>query len=366
VPTLAERGVVSFTFDGDTVMSTLPEEPVIPVYGAPIEGTFGDDRLDGTAEADVIRGNFGIDTIRPGLGEDRIDFYDRDSFVIGTPEELEGDVLGEGLFNVVLLFEGARFGADDVRLVEDFRPSEDIEGRLTIDLDGDGTADGGLGLRVFHFDESVLTATTARGTFVTTLSELPSSDEGIPVYPDVYDASRTTRASLRGDGPSDFAVRLSAASTAEAGVALGYYTYDRQGRIGEAELLTTDVAAEGDVAFLLDEIGDRQNIGFFTVDMEDPAALDGADEIAFVNQLGEAASREDRSYVFLEADGALVDGVPSYSASPLLNHTLAQRGAFGMSELPDLTVAMETGQFGADGDFDDVVLSVERIATDPI
>jgi len=354
---LTEAGVISFTFDGETVTSNLPGLPEIPLIGPPIRGTDGNDRIVGTDDGDAIRPGRGRDTIEPGLGADRIDLGQGANTVAGTIVELLDDTLEGGFERDKLLFEDVAFGREIVSVSE----REDV---LLFDADGDGTEDGRITIEdQFIGGSSVLTATARAGTYMALVDNLPKLATR-NFGEDRWAGDQITDAYLRGDGRADFVLRLDEASTTlKDGLAMGVYTYDREGAISNARLLTTDVREEGEAEFLLDDIGRGENIGVFVMNPDRSSALDDVDSFVFVDETGGEAGFDDRSFVFAEVNGEVIGGDLMHSARSSLNADLQQRALIGMTDRPGLTVVMEDGLFSG-RDFNDVVLSIERLPVD--
>ncbi|PWJ21160.1 hypothetical protein [Jannaschia seohaensis] len=354
---LTEAGVIRFEFDGEDVTSNLPGRETLTIYSDPISGTDGADVIVGTDGADLIEAGRGKDIIRPGEGIDVISGLAGANTIRGTADELLGDRIFGSIRDDRLLFEEAVFGRGDIEIGE-------FQGALIFDVDGNGVADGEIGMNLYDFpSRSVLTATTAQGTYVTTVVELPEPDDFF--RPNNYDFDQNTRAYLRGDGQSDFALRLDGVSTLESdGTALGFYLYDRDGMISDVQLLTTNVKAAGDAEFLVEDVARGENIGVFVLTPDEAGALDDYDSFAFVDETGGEASFDDRSYIFAEVDGEIISADLIHVANKRLNIDQAQHALIGMTEREGLTIAIEDTLFGPRGDFDDIVLSIERLAVD--
>lgn len=355
---LDEQDPVLITFDGEEVTSNLPGLEEIPLFGPPILGTDGNDRLIGSDETEAFRPDRGRDTIDPGLGADLIDIRPGANTVRGTLEELLGDTLEGGFDNDRLLFEDVAVDRDAIRY------DRALEA-IILDVDGDGAFDDGIAIRGEFDNLSVLTATAPSGTYAALVQNLPNlgiRNNGA----DRFRGDQNTEAYLRGDGRSDFVLRLDDASTTNKdGLALGVYTYDGAGVISNARLLTTDVRATGEAEFLLDDIGRGERIGVFAMTPDEAGALDDIDSFAFVDETGGEAGFDDGSYVFAQVDGEIISAELIHSARDSLNADLQQRALIGMTERDGVTIVMEDGLF-AGRDFNDIVLSIERLAVDAI
>jgi Ca2+-binding RTX toxin-like protein/Tol biopolymer transport system component len=111
-------------------------------------GHGGNDALDGGADDDQLEGGLGADALAGGAGNDRF---------AGTAAELDGDTVRDLAIGEVIEVRGATFGAAAITYLGN--------DRVTIDTDGNGTAD--LALTVENLASSAFTATaTAAGTEV--------------------------------------------------------------------------------------------------------------------------------------------------------------------------------------------------------
>ena len=351
---LPDLGPIRFTFDELGIRG----EGAAPV----IRGTDGDDLLLGTDAADALVAGLGQDTIRPGLGADEIILEGGGKVVAGSAAELFDDTLRGAFWDDALFFEGETFGAADVTIAEDGRT-------ILFDLDGDGTAEGSVASDVGIGGGAFLTANVADGTFVGYVRDLPDLAEGQAVAdPGRLAGDALTESYLSGDGASAFRLTLNGVSMPDPGTAIGVYEVDPSGALRDARLVTPDLAADlaalPGASFVVEGVEASHRMGVFLLNAEDPAALDRGD-LALVNQLGEAATLDDRNFVFAVQDGAVVAGDLIHAFDPVLNQDLRQHVLIARDpDAPGLTLAFEDAPFYDTGDFADVVLSVERIATE--
>jgi hypothetical protein len=349
---LPGQGVLSFVFDADGVRGDATFDA--------IGGTLGNDRIEGTDEGDVILPGAGRDTILPGLGEDSIFLEGGANLVAGTAEELLGDRLFGADWDDALLFEGLTLDPGAFAIAEG-------GDAVTVDLDGDGdgAAEGRVELSTVLRGGSLLTAQAEAGTFLGYVRDLPALEEGVRVAdPARLNGDRLTEAYLTGDGVASFALHLGDDVPIAAGTALGVYEVDATGALVDARLLTTDAAAEAGTTFAVDGVEAGHELAVFVLRADDPVALD-PDGFAFVNEVGDPATLDDRNYVFAAQDGAIVAGELFHAFDARLNQDTAQHALIARDpDRPGLTLAFEDEMFGVDADFADLVLSVERLAVE--
>jgi hypothetical protein len=350
---LPDRGVLEYRLTAAGIEGLEDE-------GAPILGTPGPDLLIGTDGDDAIfaRGGAG-DVVRPGLGNDVIDFGRGETLVAGRPEELFGSELRNPGWNDRLLFEGVAFDAGDVDIFElalGFSFEFDIPGVdipfQTIELPLVGAPDG-----------SVLTSTTAEGTYLGFVRNLPLGGTGDAVRdPSRFEGDQSTQAYLRGAGPTDYEIRL-LGDPPEPGLAIGAYEADEDGRIVSVRLAEAGATPTGEPLRLAD-VGAGHEVGAFVFRPEDPSDLDG-DAFRFASEDGSAATLSDGPARLLDAAGDEVAGALFLGPHRGLDGG-GQRALIGaVPDAPGLALAFETGDL-ASADFADVVLSIERLAVDPI
>lgn len=113
---------------GDLDIGGVEEQPVV--------GTAGPDTLTGTANPEFLLGGAGSDVIASGFGADVVFGGAATDRFVGTPGDLDGDVIADYESSETIEVEGVTF---DRRAVIDTRSGG--AARLAIDTDGDGASD---------------------------------------------------------------------------------------------------------------------------------------------------------------------------------------------------------------------------------
>jgi Ca2+-binding RTX toxin-like protein len=101
-----------------------------------LTGDGGDNRLVGLGGADSLDGRGGDDTLEGGVGDDTLTGGAGNDAFVGTPDELDGDLITDFTADDFIKLEGVRFDADAVAIT--ITAGSTV---LNIDTDGIGGAD---------------------------------------------------------------------------------------------------------------------------------------------------------------------------------------------------------------------------------
>lgn len=317
-----------------------------------ISGT--DNVIIGGTTNEPLVGTDGNDLILNGTGQSVITLRDGLDAIHGAPETFFGDRI-EGLgTNDRILFEEVELNRDAFG----FAP-----GTLTvvgIDLDGDSAVDGNFTFTGDFSGGEFMVVPNDGNTLLTFETFLPNLIEGQAVAASQINGINNPDY-LIGDGSTSYTIRVRNQAEAAFDNVLGVYEVDEDGNIVDVRIVTNDVSENGGDTFTVGGIEDGHALAFFIV--QDGAGwadgLVNADELAFVDQDGEAATVYDRDVV-LTVNGEATDEIVFHSYAAQLNPDGAQHVLSGVEEGGEsIIIGFEDLLNTGDSDFQDVVFSVE-------
>ncbi len=145
----------------------------------PVPGTNTADNLVGTDAPEAFFLGDGDDIVTPGLGNDSIDVGSGANTVLGSLQDLGGDVIVNFDNDDTVVYQGVTFGVDDLTI-------EMGSAIVTVDVDGDGTGDATTTFSGDFSDATFSTNQTADGTELSV--DLGATEAAIDGLVGLYDA----------------------------------------------------------------------------------------------------------------------------------------------------------------------------------
>lgn len=326
-----------------------------------IRGTPSRDLLKGTDSGELIEALGGNDRVAPGLGDDEVSLGKGSDRLVGTLEDLDGDIVVdfEDVDSVII---------QDLQITIDAFAFDPTTGELSIDKDQDGTSDAVLTLEGAFSD----------GAFMAVSSPDQDSERTTltyeQIFPDLEDRQAVADSDvngvanqlfLTGDGMKDFVVEKVENDDYFALYRnkLGYYTIGEDGTIGDVGLVFQNAkSADAGDGMALTDVAEGAELGFFLI-------KDGHNEygrllgdFAFEHEdTGAAGNVGDGEDLVLTHNGvALEDATVLHSYMSSLNpegngHVVSgteESGAALYLGFEDLTGS------DSDRDFEDVVIKI--------
>ncbi len=237
-------------------------------------------------------------------------------------------------------------------------------GTVSVDLNGDGEADGIFTLEGELDGGTLLAVADGNRTVLSFESFLPDLNEGVALAPDAVNGINNQNF-LTGREGADFQVEMNSdPSAATLDNALGVYEIDAEGNIVDVRLLVDDVSANSDAIIDITGVEAGHRLGFFLV--QDGASwasgLGEADVLSFIDSSGNAGSAEGGLPLYLSVNGVLSDLEVFHSFDQTLNSDGIEHVVSGVDDSGlGIVIGFEDLLGGGDNDYQDAVFSVFEI-----
>ncbi|MEM8826359.1 MAG: DUF4114 domain-containing protein [Pseudomonadota bacterium] len=352
VATITLNVVTPDVSDGGLFTGTGDDDAVI--------GSVGADEINTGAGNDIIVTQGGTNVIRPGLGNDRIQFDDGIERVIGTLEELDGDIFQDIGREDVVTIEG-------LSVFKNFVPRTNGGSLFLFDRADGETAE--IAIESTFEEEFVFYGQTTGATSITKVGYAPFLSEMSRVDAEDINGIEVAKY-LSADTSSRFEVVVRAAAVeADFTNSLGVYEVRADGTIADVRLLAEDTKAfdgrfDERGRFVVEDIDEGSGLGFFIIKdgaalieagIVDPASI-GIDIVDGDAVLTGADGRIDAATIFVSHDSALNPDDQEHVLSGISGIDTEDRNRL-LIGFEDLTREGEN----SDDDFQDVVFTVEAL-----
>ena len=314
-----------------------------------VTGSQNDDEITGDDNNNVINGNGGSDLLTGGAGDDTF---------TGSTEQLEGDTISDFLINDQIIVLGQNFETEDISF-------DEATNVLSVDTDGDGTADLNINITNDDPDDGIFLAIEdGNNTIITFENDFAAEfqlQEGVALDPAQINGI-VNQSLLDGDGDVTFDVGILDLGFASFNNTLGVYEIDPDGNIVDTQILVNNTNAAIGTSVTVENVEAGNTLGLFIIqngaDFADGLSMVDLDNLSFVDANGDPATVTSGPAT-LAVNGVATTQTVFHSFDPSLNPDGAEHVISGVDAQGTITVGFEDLTGLGDSDFQDVGFTID-------